>query len=223
LELALQKPLLRRLLQGTILFTASGGLDWVWAWVYLGLNFGSVAVISLVVVRRSPGLIAERSQVKADAKFWDRLLLMAINVIGQGAMLLLAGLDQRYGWSPPLWEGIHLLGLFTVMAGLGLVSWAMVSNKFFSTVVRIQHEREHYVVSGGPYRYVRHPGYAGLLLFALATPCLLGSLWALIPGLFSTGLIVLRTQLEDKTLLAELDGYEEYALRVRQRLIPGVW
>jgi protein-S-isoprenylcysteine O-methyltransferase Ste14 len=99
----------------------------------------------------------------------------------------------------------------------------MVSNKFFSTVVRIQHEREHYVVSGGPYRYVRHPGYAGLLLFALATPCLLGSLWALIPGLFSTGLIVLRTQLEDKTLLAELDGYEEYALRVRQRLIPGVW
>jgi protein-S-isoprenylcysteine O-methyltransferase Ste14 len=228
---ALDKPILRRLfqvmlvtvMQGTLLFAAAGRLDWLAAWVYLGLNFGSVAVISLVMMRHNPGLVAERSQVKADAKVWDRLLVKAINILGLGSMLLIAGLDQRYGWSPSLPLVIQLLGLFLVVAGLGLVSWAMLSNKFFSTVVRIQHEREHVVVSSGPYSYVRHPGYGGLLLFALATPLLLGSLWALIAGVFSAGLIVLRTLLEDKTLMAELEGYEAYALQVRQRLIPGVW
>ncbi|MBE0410864.1 MAG: isoprenylcysteine carboxylmethyltransferase family protein [Anaerolineales bacterium] len=224
-------PILRRLfqvtlvtvMQGTLLFAAASQLDWLAAWVYLGLNFSSVVAISLVMLRHAPGLIAERSQVKADAKVWDRLLVKAIYILGLGSMLLVAGLDQRYSWSPSLPVGIQLLGLLLVVAGICLLSWAMLTNRFFSTVVRIQRERQHVLVSAGPYSYVRHPGYGGLLLFALATPLLLGSLWAFIAGLFSAGLIVIRTLLEDKTLMAELEGYEGYALRVRHRLIPGVW
>lgn len=183
----------------------------------------AVVVVSLILLRRNPGLISERSRVKADAKAWDRRLLAAINLLGQGAMLVVAGLDQRFGWTGEGVWSLHLIGLVLVGVGIGLVSWAMAANRFFSRVMRIQKDRDHQVVSVGPYRFVRHPGYAGLILFALAAPALLGSLWALIPEVFSVGLIVLRTLLEDKTLLVELEGYEEYSLRVRQRLIPGVW
>jgi protein-S-isoprenylcysteine O-methyltransferase Ste14 len=99
----------------------------------------------------------------------------------------------------------------------------MKSNRFFSATVRIQHERKHQVIAGGPYRYIRHPGYAGIIVFQIATPFLLGSLWALIPSGLSVVLFMLRTALEDKTLRDELSGYAEYAATVRRRLIPGVW
>jgi protein-S-isoprenylcysteine O-methyltransferase Ste14 len=99
----------------------------------------------------------------------------------------------------------------------------MVSNKFFSTSVRIQMERDHTVASGGPYRYVRHPGYVGYIVSGFAAPLALGSLWALIPAAITLCLLVVRTALEDRTLQDELDGYREYAARVRYRLLPGVW
>jgi protein-S-isoprenylcysteine O-methyltransferase Ste14 len=109
------------------------------------------------------------------------------------------------------------------MAGMLLVSWAMASNKFFSTTVRIQDDRGQTVTSSGPYRLVRHPGYVGFLVSNLATPLLLGSLWALIPAVVLEALVVVRTALEDRTLQAELGGYRDYARRVRYRLLPGVW
>jgi protein-S-isoprenylcysteine O-methyltransferase Ste14 len=102
-------------------------------------------------------------------------------------------------------------------------SWAVISNKFFSDVIRIQVDRGHTVVSHGPYQHVRHPGYIGMISYALATPFLLDSPWALIPGGVTVSLIIVRTVVEDRTLLAELDGYQDYAARVRYRLLPGVW
>jgi len=116
-----------------------------------------------------------------------------------------------------------MAGLLFTLLGYGLFMWAMASNAYFSEGVRIQSERGHAVASGGPYRFVRHPGYVGVIIAHLATPFLLGSLWALIPSALLAGLFVLRTHLEDKTLTAELDGYEAYTQETRFRLLPGIW
>jgi protein-S-isoprenylcysteine O-methyltransferase Ste14 len=133
------------------------------------------------------------------------------------------GLDERHGWS----VGIALAGQIAagVVMGLGyaLVVWATAANRFFSLIVRIQAERGHAVATGGPYRWVRHPAYVGGILIDLAGPILLGSWWALVPGILCGLLMILRTALEDRTLQAELAGYREYAGRVRYRLLPGVW
>jgi protein-S-isoprenylcysteine O-methyltransferase Ste14 len=107
--------------------------------------------------------------------------------------------------------------------GLALFSWAMFSNTFFSSAVRIQQERGHAVCNTGPYRFVRHPGYVGAILQSLVMPLMLNSLWAFIPAGLAVLLMVVRTALEDKTLQEELQGYTEYAHRVRYRLLPGVW
>ncbi len=109
------------------------------------------------------------------------------------------------------------------MLGFAIFSWAMASNAFFSTVVRVLADRGHTVCSTGPYRFVRHPGYVGAIAQSFSAPLLLGSLWALIPAGLAALFLIVRTALEDRTLHAELDGYRGYAARVRYRLLPGVW
>jgi len=142
--------------------------------------------------------------------------------LGPG-MLLVAGFDDRWGWSPRLAVAVQVAGFAAVALGDVLFAWAMASNQFFSSVVRIQQDRGHTVQTGGPYRFVRHPGYVGTIVPALATPLALGSLWAFIPAALLSAVIVVRTALEDKTLQDELAGYAEYAQRTRYRLLPGVW
>jgi protein-S-isoprenylcysteine O-methyltransferase Ste14 len=207
------------LILAAILFIASGRLDWVWAWAYLGVGVGIVAINALVL---PPELIAERGQTKEDTKSWDKVLGILLITPTLGT-LIVAGLDKRFGWSLPLAVVVHLVALIFYALAQGLFTWAMASNKFFSGTVRIQKERGHTVASGGPYRYVRHPGYVGYIASWIATSLALGSLWALIPAGLVMGLMVVRTALEDKTLQAELDGYKDYAARVRYRLLPGVW
>jgi len=207
------------LILAAILFIASGRLDWVWAWAYLGVGVGIVAINALVL---PPELIAERGQTKEDTKSWDKVLGILLITPTLGT-LIVAGLDKRFGWSLPLAVVVHLVALIFYALAQGLFTWALASNKFFSGSVRIQKERGHTVASGGPYRYVRHPGYVGYIASWIATSLALGSLWALIPAGLVMGLMVVRTALEDKTLQAELDGYKDYAARVRYRLLPGVW
>jgi protein-S-isoprenylcysteine O-methyltransferase Ste14 len=203
-----------------LLFISAGRLDWGWAWAYLGVSVGILAVNALVM---PPELIAERGQVgKEDIKSWDRVVT-TISILPALGAPIVAGLDERLGWSPHLALTVHLVGLAFLVLGQGLFTWSMVSNKFFSTSVRIQMDRDHTVAVGGPYRYVRHPGYVGFIVSALAMPLALGSLWALIPAAMTLCLFVIRTALEDKTLQEELDGYREYAAQVRYRLLPGVW
>ena len=146
-----------------------------------------------------------------------------ITGIGGFAILILAGLDERFGWagSIPLW--IQVAAFVLLGCSYPLFTWAMVSNKFFSTVVRIQKERGHTVQTGGPYRFVRHPGYASLLVSYITIPIALGSLWACIPMIVLVANLITRTALEDRTLQNELEGYGEYALHVRYRIIPGIW
>jgi protein-S-isoprenylcysteine O-methyltransferase Ste14 len=138
-------------------------------------------------------------------------------------MLLTAGLDARFGWSPELPLAFKIGMLPVAVLGHLLILWAMKANKFFSGVVRIQKDRGHSVITGGPYKVVRHPGYVGMIVFGFATPLVLGSLWAFIFGVLMMCITVARTVLEDRTLQEELEGYKDYAGLVRYRLLPGIW
>jgi protein-S-isoprenylcysteine O-methyltransferase Ste14 len=143
--------------------------------------------------------------------------------LGAGFIPLVAGFDARFGWSPDFQPLVKTLALALILGGYVLGSYALIENRFFSGMVRIQSERGHRVISSGPYRWMRHPGYAGALLAYLGTPLFLDSLWAFLPVAIITILLFARTSLEDRTLQDELEGYREYARRVRYRLIPGVW
>ncbi len=211
------------LIEGAILFISAGRIDWVMAWAYIGTYLAIIIFNSLVLLPHNRELIAERAQVKEDVKGWDRLLATLVSIVGPLVTFVVAGLDVRYGWSGQIPIPTEIAALVVVALGFLMVTWAMASNKFFSGVVRIQKDRGHSVASAGPYRFVRHPGYVGMIVFQLFTPLALGSLWALVPAVITAVLFVLRTSLEDRTLQAELDGYKQYAATVRYRLLPGVW
>jgi protein-S-isoprenylcysteine O-methyltransferase Ste14 len=210
------------LIQAVALFASVWRWDWWNAWAYLGLYLAFLAFNAFILLGKHKELVEERSQIGEGAKGWDKIIGL-ITGIGGFAILIVAGLDERFGWvgNLPLWIQIAAF----VLLGLSypFFTWAMVSNKFFSTIVRIQKERNHTVQTGGPYRFVRHPGYASLLFSYISIPIALGSLWACIPMVLLVANLFLRTALEDRTLQNELDGYKEYAGRVRYRLIPGIW
>ncbi len=206
-----------------VFFLASGRPGWVMAWVYIGVYLAFVAINAAVLLSKDPELIVERGEVKSDAKSWDKLPALVVSFLGPLIGFLVAGLDVRLGWGPRPASWVSWAALVAVVLGYGLWGWAMAANKFFSGMVRIQTDRGHSVASSGPYRTVRHPGYAGLIVFTLATPLMLGSLWALVPAGLTVGVAVMRTALEDRTLQDELDGYKDYARQVRYRLLPGIW
>jgi len=226
-ESNISSAVLKRMLQvvitylvlAAILFISSGRLNWIWAWAYLGVGLGILAINVLIL---PPELIAERGQPRDNVKRWDRVLTTLAGLPTLGVPIVI-GLDERFEWSPQLVPAIHLIGLTFFVLGQGLFSWAMASNKYFSTAVRIQMDRGHTVATVGPYRYVRHPGYVGYIVSSLGTSLALGSLWAIIPTGLMACLLVARTALEDRTLQDELPGYKDYAQRVRYRLLPGMW
>lgn len=143
-----------------------------------------------------------------------------------GALIpLAAGLDAKYGWSVTDYStSVELVALLFIVVGYVIGSWALLENRFFSGTVRIQKERDHHVVSTGPYAVVRHPGYVSALFTCFATPLLLDSPWTFVPVVFMAVVLVIRTALEDRTLQEELLGYKEYAARkTKYRLLPGIW
>jgi protein-S-isoprenylcysteine O-methyltransferase Ste14 len=208
-----------------ILFLAAGRFDWLMGWVYAMLGMVFSIGSRVLMARKHPDLVAERASFRTaeGIKEWDKKLVPWIAQILPLIVLIVAGLDKRFGWSPdfPLWGA--LLALLVGVLGFSFSTWALIENRYFSSVVRIQTERGHTVCDSGPYKYVRHPGYAGGLLWYLLTPLMLGTLWAYVPTLVMVALTVLRTALEDKTLQEELLGYREYAQRTRYRLLPGIW
>jgi protein-S-isoprenylcysteine O-methyltransferase Ste14 len=177
---------------------------------------------AFVILRRRPDLLAERLGPRKGAKRWDTTI-MGVHGLLQLGVYVVAGLDHRHGWSAALPAAVQAAALAVCSLGYALVVWATASNAFFSLIVRIQTERGHSVVTTGPYRHVRHPAYAGALLTIPSVPILLGSWWALLIGVGDAALMIVRTALEDLTLQAELPGYPEYVLQVRQRLVPGLW
>lgn len=206
-------------------FAAAGTFDWTAAWLYLLLLIGATLVTRVVVVRRHPDLLAERASYATvpNVEPGDRTLVFLVGLAGPLLLLLVAGLDHRFAWSPALPKAVPYLAGACIVAGAAFAGWAMVSNPFFSAVARIQDDRGQRVISAGPYRVVRHPGYAGSLLATLAAPLMLGTLAALVPAALTAGVIALRTAREDRMLHRGLSGYDAYARRTRFRLVPGLW
>ena len=177
-----------------------------------------------ILIPTNPALLADRSKgIKTGTKTWDKIIVSFAAGLLPMASWLIAGLNVRFAWAPPMPLALHVAGAIGFALGWALLLWATASNAYFDTTVRIQEERGHTVQTGGPYRYVRHAGYVGAMLYQLATPFLLGSWWALIPMILSVPLYLLRTALEDKTLQEELDGYKAYTEQTHYRLLPGIW
>jgi len=208
-----------------ILLICGGDLGWRQAWIYSLLILTTGIGGRIWAELQNPGLTAERQNIEniQNAKAWDKVLapLMAVSVCYP--MVIVAGLDHRYNWSPefPLW--LSVIGFILIAFGYAFAAWAVVENRFFSSVVRIQTDRGHVVCDTGPYRFIRHPGYAGNILPLFGIVLALGSAWTLIPAVFALIITVIRTVLEDQTLQEELLGYRDYARRVRYRLIPGIY
>jgi protein-S-isoprenylcysteine O-methyltransferase Ste14 len=205
-----------------ILFAAAGKLSWFLGWVYvlyaLLLEVGTLVVLA----KRAPETLNYRGTWRAGVKTYDKVFAVAWVLLSIFVTPFVAGIDERFRLFPgsmvALLVGITLLTLSTVFS-----VWAMIENEHFEQFMRIQEERSHRVVSSGPYRIVRHPGYAGAILGALSIPLILGSWWMYAPAGGVALLFVVRTALEDRTLRDELDGYEAYMCQTRYRLFPGVW
>jgi protein-S-isoprenylcysteine O-methyltransferase Ste14 len=208
-----------------ILFLSAGTIGWVWGWVLIVILGVFMLAHPLLLVPRNPDLLVERGKgLRAEGvKTWDRWISGLAAGVFPVLSWVISGLDYRFGWTGPIGVIWHIVGMAGSILGFGLFLWAMSSNAYFSEGVRIQEERGHTVATNGPYRFVRHPGYSGAILAQLATPLLLGSIWAVIPSLGSAILYILRTFLEDETLIEELPGYLDFTRETRYRLLPGVW
>jgi len=203
------------------------GRDFSWwqAWVFFVLIVTASIGGRIWAENRHPGILAERIKYfKAkDVKSWDKILapLMALSL--SFPLVIVAGLDHHFAWSPlfPIW--MNLLGFVLITFGYSFAAWALIENRFFMSLVRIQKDREHEVCNTGPYRFVRHPGYAGNIFALPGIVLALGSVWTLIPVVIAIIIAVIRTELEDRTLQEELKGYKKYVQRVQYRLIPGIY
>lgn len=205
------------------LFWCAGRWDWLKGWLYVATLALGPALSTLFVWRRDPELLRRRSRAGEGTPVWDKVVLGIFGLTWLCTPLV-AALEVRQGRAALGLDAWWVLGFACYAAGLGLVTRAMLVNTHFEKTVRIQHDRAHQVVDRGPYAFVRHPGYVGALLaYPLAAPLLLGARWAWIPALVSASALVVRTALEDRLLQRELQGYDAYALKVRHRLVPGVW
>lgn len=207
-----------------LIFVPAGTFKWIEAWIFLLLYFLFAAALVIWLKKNDPELLKERraAKKKKNVKGWDRAIMFAYTLLVL-ALIVLVGLDAvRFRWSRVPLE-IKVLGFIGFIPTAILVFWTIKENAYLSEMVRIQEERGHQVCTTGPYQYVRHPMYVGVIIFLFCLPLCLGSLYALIPASVSVILFILRTALEDKTLQKELPGYKEYAEKVRYRLIPGIW
>lgn len=210
------------LLLMALFFISAGRSDLPLAWIYFGIYFVSLIINMTIFMKYNPEVVAARSKIIGGGmKWWDRLYAIWYSLAGL-AVPVACGLDIRYN-APALGIEYYILGVLMFIIGWGFTSWALVVNKFFEGVVRIQKERGHKVITTGPYSIVRHPGYAGMILFYASMPLGLGSLYGFVPVLLLAAAFVFRTHFEDEMLHKELKGYKAYAKKVRYRLVPGIW
>lgn len=205
------------------LFGTAGTVAWMNGWIFLISYIIVLIALTGLVFHSSPELVQERMTAASKAKPWDRFIMPILSTVLPLLAVILAGLDHRFRWTHDFGIATMFIALAVMIGGNALTIWAMRVNRFFSSHVRIQSDRGHYVISNGPYRWVRHPGYTGSIIYNLAAPVLLCSFPALAVGVVFTLLMVVRTSLEDTTLRTELAGYEAYIEKTHWRLLPYIW
>ncbi len=208
---------------GILMFVPAGTIRWAEGWIFI-LVFLALTILAIIYLwRTNPEIFAARRKMfRPGTKRWDKVLVRLL-MLSFLTLFVVAAMDSgQFHWSSaPTW--LIVLGYVLLCTGYVLSIWAESVNKFAEPSVRIQTERGHKVIDTGPYAVIRHPLYLGALFFFTGIPLALASFYALIPGAAATAVLIVRTVLEDRTLHKELAGYNEYATRVRYRLIPGVW
>ena len=208
---------------GALLFLSAGTLHWLAAWAYLVVMVGLSLTMGVALARRDPGLMNERLSppIQKNQAAADKVLLSILLLAIFGWQIFI-GLDFRFGWSAvPVWA--QAVGALVLLVGIWICYLTMLENSFAAPVVKIQDERGQHVITTGPYSYVRHPMYAGAILFFAGTALVLGSWWGLVSVLAFIALLAIRIFIEEQTLRTGLQGYDDYAAQVRYRLIPMVW
>jgi len=222
-RIAMLRAYLRVVMTGVIIFLLAGRIDYWQGWVFVA-GMIILAAVNTVLFRRRKSLIVERTKPGKGSKGWDLVIVMLYGILTLVEVVVGVLDTARFRWTnPPVPPVTYLFGYVVLLIAAILIVWAMLSNNYFSTVVRIQKERGHTVATRGPYASVRHPGYVGIILASFGLALTFGSLWALIPAAFICGLFIVRTALEDATLKKELPGYRAYAKNVPYRLVAGVW
>ncbi len=204
-------------------FVSAGYITDPRPWLFFGTALAHYSVSTAVQYKLNPQLLVQRLKRKREgSKLWDEILMRVSNLMVIISIPAIAGLDGRFHWSN-LDAFFAVLGLVFIVFSSVLLNWAMIVNPHFEPTVRIQKERDHKVITSGPYNIVRHPGYLAGILFAISIPLMIGSVVTFIPAGIYVLLMMIRTWLEDRTLQEELEGYSEYASQVRYRLFPVIW
>ena len=205
------------------LFLPAGTLAWPAGWLFLVLFFGFYLGVTVWLFKHNPGLLQERMQLgSSDQKGWDKVLFPLLLAFPFVWLMVIAIDAVRFHWSPlPNW--LQGVGVLVLLGSFYLLFLTFRENTYLSTVVRIQADRGHTVVNTGPYHYVRHPMYTGMLAFVIGTPLLLGSGYGILGGLLFMLILARRAVLEEQTLRHELGGYPAYMAQVKYRLIPYLW
>lgn len=209
-------------LNTVILFLIAGDWHWSGAWWFLGLQLINGLLKGILLIAARPELQERRKKPGEGTQAWDKVLapLMSASAL---IISLVAALGYRFAgsWNVALW--LRILAVVVATGGYLITLWAMRRNAFFEGSVRLQDDFDHQVVSDGPYRLVRHPGYLGVTLYNIAVPVVLGSVWGFVGvGLYFI-ILIWRTTLEDRFLRENLPGYDEFAQQTRWRLFPGIW
>ena len=211
------------LLWTSLLFISSWNIYILRFWIFIIINLIYLIISTVILYKVNRELINQRGSIKSDAKLWDQFLMRIHNIILIFALPIIIGLDiGRFQWSY-LNYYYMIPGYLLYISSNILLIWAMAVNRHFEATVRIQKDRGHKVIASGPYRIIRHPGYLSGIIWTVGLPMILGSVYGFIPSVAAIVVIVIRTRMEDRTLLSELEGYIEYSKKVKYRLIPGIW
>lgn len=220
---ALFSPVRMLIISGCSFFISAGRLDLPRGWLYYALALSLSLGGGLFLLWRSPGLLTARGEMGEDTDSRDKVVLLLFFAANLVLLPAVAGFDAGR-FNRPLLPGFYIYaGVVFHLIASATVFWAMLKNPFFEGTVRLQEDRGQVVVSSGPYRYIRHPGYLGMAMNTLPLPLIAGSGAAMVPALLAIAIIVLRTALEDRFLLEQLPGYRDYSRKVRYRLLPLIW
>ena len=211
------------IISSLVFFVSAWNINVLRAWIYFSVNFGCTLISTMIFIKVIPELANRRGEVQEGTKKWDKILIMLYFL---GVLLIIplfSGLDIRFNWFLIQTNTTLIIGICLYIISFVFFQWTIIVNKYFEGTARIQSEMDHQVIEKGPYSLIRHPGYLGMFIGGISFPLIVGSFWGLIAYIPFTVVLIVRTSLEDKMLVDELEGYKIYTVKTKYRLIPFIW